>query len=180
MCGGKERTEMYNQAYLKHVGHHSFTPMMEPRPNTTDCLHHRHRDQGRTPPQLGGLENVASELDSSDRRLIEDRNYLCRLLNTMTVPNTSTLNVIPIPVKGVIWYPSCERKHSVVQNASTTSYVVYLWMFWWHLGTLNFTTPQTEWFVAAAVVGQSYVALNRRTLVIGSEQNHHYISRSGY
>lgn len=24
MCGGKERTKMYNQAYLKHMGHHLF------------------------------------------------------------------------------------------------------------------------------------------------------------
>ena len=40
-------------------------------------------------------------------------------------------------------------------------------MFWWHL----LTSPQNEWVGAAAVLGQSHVALNSRTLAgIGCEQ----------
>lgn len=39
--------------------------------------------------------------------------------------------------------------------------------------TLDFTTSQTVWVVAPAVVGQSHVTLNQRMLVvIGCKQNH--------
>lgn len=61
-------------------------------------------------------------------------------------------------------------------------------MFWWHLVKLrqihSTQLHHTIWVVATAVVGQSYIALNRRTLaVIGCEKNHtnsHFFSRSGY
>lgn len=52
-----------------------------------------------------------------------------------------------------------------ISSCQTTNSVKYT--------TLDFTTAQTVWVVAAAGLGQSHVVINRRMLVVtGCKQNH--------